>query len=315
MPARPPLNAATAKSLYKRAVRKLMRAGLVDVESRLETIDRMLAEDADRVAVWRGTLADGAAQLEDGREPADLTRKYRAELAFWVSVVRHPETVPGFQGPFEETFGRWQRDRLDELARFAGLAEDADALRDWCAQRVAVEIGAGPYPMLAVAAWKAAVAVDPLADGYIAEDLLPKHAHADRLVYLAAPGERVPLPAASADLVVIENCLDHVSDPPRVMREIRRLLKPGGLCWLLVDLMDYRDEMHPHAFNEPRLRALLAESGFETLRDRVSEHKSHPEAYGELRALLRKPIACTTGETAPVVETRPPAQHAKPAGV
>ncbi|TVQ62541.1 MAG: class I SAM-dependent methyltransferase [Phycisphaerales bacterium] len=314
MPARSPLNAEAAKSLYKRVVRKLMRAGLADVEAHLQTIDQALAADADRVAVWRGSLADGAAVLEDGREPAELTRKYRSELAFWVNVVKNTERVPGFEGEFEATFGGWQRDRLNELGRFLELPEGL-ALCEWCAERVAVEIGAGPYPMLAVATWKAAVAVDPLADGYLAEDLLPKRAHADRLIYLAAPGERVPLPAGSADLVVIENCLDHVSDPARVMREVRRLLKPGGLCWILVDLMDYRDEMHPHAFNEARLRALLAEAGFETLRDRVSDHKSHPEAYGELRALLRKPIVCTTGEAAPVVEPRPVAQHAKPAGV
>jgi hypothetical protein len=32
----------------------------------------------------------------------------------------------------------------------------------------------------------------------------------------------------------------------------------------------------------------LKAAGFEPLRDRVSDHKSHPRAYGEYRGLLRK---------------------------
>jgi len=299
------------KGLYKRLVRKLTRAGLVELEERLEAIERAVSGEADRVAVWRGTLSAGAATLDDGREVPALTSKYRGELAFWVNLARDPSPHPGFERGFEATFGTWQRDRLLELGRCLGLRGEA-ALASWCAERVAVEIGAGPYPVLAAAEWKVAVAVDPLADGYVSEGLLPVEAHADRLVYIAAAGERVPLASASADLVVMENCLDHVSDPARVLAETRRLLRPGGLCWLLVDLMDYRDEQHPHAFNEPRLRALLTEAGFETVHERVSDHKSHPQAYGELRALLRKPGAAPLREppSAEVRRAEPVSPHA-----
>jgi SAM-dependent methyltransferase len=276
---------ARAKALYKRAVRRAFRAGLVDVEARLDALAERL--DEQRSAVWRGSLAAGAAVLEDGREVPSLTAKYHGELSFWVNACRDDDPAGPLAGDYEGTFGRWQRDRLLELGRMLDLEGEA-ALKTWCAERHAVEIGAGPYPLIAVAQWCTAVACDPLADGYVAESLLPTDAHAGEIVYIAAPGERVPLPTRSADLVVIENCLDHVEDPARVMREIRRLLRPGGLCWMLCDLKESTDHMHPHAFSEDTLRALFRGTGFDVVRDRVDDHRSHPEAYGELRALLRR---------------------------
>jgi ubiquinone/menaquinone biosynthesis C-methylase UbiE len=108
------------------------------------------------------------------------------------------------------------------------------------------------------------------------------------IVYIEASGERTPLPSSSADLVIIENALDHVSDPAAVLTEIRRLLRPGGLLWLLVDLSEYSDRMHPHPFSESRARELLLRAGFQPLHQRTSDHKSHPQAYGEYRGLWRK---------------------------
>jgi ubiquinone/menaquinone biosynthesis C-methylase UbiE len=135
--------------------------------------------------------------------------------------------------------------------------------------------------------------VDPIAKGYVEEGLVPPAA--EHITYLESPGERIPLPAGSADLVIIENALDHVGDPVAVLAEIRRLLAPQGMLWLLVDLSNYSDSMHPHPFNEERLRALLAGAHFEAVTERVSDHKSHPKAYGEYRGLLRKNPAPTPG--------------------
>jgi hypothetical protein len=58
--------------------------------------------------------------------------------------------------------------------------------------------------------------------------------------------------------------------------------------WLLVDLMEYKDHMHPNPFSEASLKELLRREGFEPVKDRVSDHKSHPNAYGEYRGLLKK---------------------------
>jgi SAM-dependent methyltransferase len=254
-----------------------MRPGLAGVESRLARIEERL-----------GVMGGGSGV------------KYREELAWWRWLITTDEGRRSLPGSFDQVFGRWQRDRLRELGRCIGLENDGD-LDAWCARQSAVEIGPGPYPALAAApVWLRAVAVDPLARGYADEGLIPSSAA--HVVFVEATGERVPLPTAFADLVIIENALDHVSDPAAVLSEISRLLRAGGLLWLLVDLSNHRDHMHPHSFNAARARSLARDTGFEVVRDRVSDHKSHPKAYGEYRALLRKPGGQVIGE--PSVEVR-----------
>lgn len=234
------------------------------------------------LAIWRGDLS-GRAELIDGTPVADLTRKYREELAFWVRVSRDPEQYPSWTGTFPFVFGGWQQDRNDELASWLELSPEQFAA--WARRTRAIEIGSGPYPFLARTPWAWSIAVDPLAEGYLAEGLvLPE---CKGVAFLASTGERIPLPTACADLLVIENCLDHVDDPIAVLKEMHRLLRPGGLVWLLVDLMEYRDEMHPNPFNEGRLREALANAGFAMIKHRIStENKSHPMAEAEFRALL-----------------------------
>lgn len=283
------------KERLKHLVFRAMRPGLLEVNQRLWRIEQVLGSGranthghppARVFGLWRGGLSGQAVDLFGNPLP-DLTPKYRDELTYWQHMVKH-DAPRALGGPFEQVYGAWQRERIADLGRFLGLGgPDATAL--WCAQRSAVEIGAGPYPSIAVARWRRAVAIDPLADGYASEDLLPKECHGDEVTYIAAPGEAVPLPSEFADIVVIENCLDHVDDPRVVVHEIGRLLKPGGLMWLLVDLMEYRDHLHPNPFSQESLRALLASEGFVVVKDRVSDHKSHPNAYGEYRGLLAKP--------------------------
>ncbi len=275
----------------RRIIARLMGPGLAGLEARLDAVEHALAE-------LRHTLD---RPIEPGSAKRD------EELRFWRWLVKTEAGARSIHGPFDRVFGAWQRDRLRELARCLRLAPpEADApaldaaLDAWCPTRSAVEIGAGPYPALAAAggAWRRAVAVDPLAREYAAEGLLPKAC--ERITYIAARGEDIPLPDGTADLVIIENALDHVEDPAAVLNEARRLLVPGGLLWLLVDLSTYSDAMHPHPFDEARLRHLLGVAGFETVTDRVSDHKSHPKAFGEYRGLLRKPGGGAPEPGAPV---------------
>lgn len=309
------------KSILKSALARVGRPAIwplheriVDLVSRLEQQRALLDTRADDLARRIDQSHQRLDQIEDLLESiagATVQReKHREELAFWRWLINTPEGRASVGGSFAGTFGRWQRERLRELGLALNLLDnpagpaldpafdgfvrlpDLDMARldhavdQWCAQQSALEIGGGPYPALAAAPrWQRAVAVDPIARAYTEESLAPPGC--EHIVWLEAPGERVPLPTASVDLAILENALDHVTDPHAVLAEIRRLLRPTGRLWLLVDLSTHRDPMHPHPFDEARVRKVLHEAGFAPVVDRVSAHHSHPKAFGEYRGLLR----------------------------
>lgn len=307
---------ATPYEHVKQLAARAVRPGLLDLTARVAEVQARAAELERRAARDRETLQRLLAIAERSRDHSE-------ELAFWRWLIKTEAGRASLFAPFEEAFGTWQRDRLRELAGVLGLVraggegaavEAVDrALDAWCMGQRALEIGGGPFPALAAApAWRQAIAVDPLARQYVEEGLIP--AAAEGLIHLAASGEAIPLASASVDLVIIENALDHVTDPGAVVREAHRLLRPGGLLWVLVDLSEYSDAMHPHPFSLERARALLAACGFERVHERTSEHHSHPKAHGEYRSLVRKGGVVRDGTGAGLVGGVSAVVEAKPSG-
>lgn len=253
------------KGFVKNLAMRAMRPGIMPLHHRLDRLEAQLA----------------GARLE--------AAKYRGELDYWRWLIKKGGSEKQHGEPFAVVFGRWQRHRLLKLATYLGVpqGDQPGNIDDWCSTRSVVEIGAGPFPAVAAArkGWKRCVAVDPLAKGYVEEGLLPEACEA--VTYIEAPGEDIPLPANFADLVICENCLDHVTDPAAVVREMFRLLKPGGYVWFFVDLSEHRDYMHPHPMTEQRIRELFAE--FREVGTEMTPHKAHPKAYAGMRVLFRKP--------------------------
>jgi SAM-dependent methyltransferase len=274
------------------------------ISQRLDAIARIAADRAasggaapnslESPVAWRGGI-NGHAVAADGRVDDRLTRKLRGELSFWVDDAATPGSDK--RRDFDDRWTFYQRQRLGELAWTLRL-ESSAALASWMRDRSVVEVGGGPFPGVSLLSVKRAIAVDPLADAYVSAGLVP--ARASRVVHVAAPAERIPLARASADLVICENCLDHVEDPTLAMREMSRLLVPGGLVWLLVDLMDYRDQMHPNPMSHERLASILRDAGVEVLYQATWDGASHPEAKRQTRLLAWKP----SGEK-PAVRTEP----------
>lgn len=274
------------RGLFKSSVRRLLRPATWDLQQSLNRIEAALADQAapSHGSVWRGG-PDGRAVRPDATEDPVATGKYRDELHYWVAAVGGAEPTHGER--FVEVFSGWQCTRLNELADRLSIDRGA-AMDAWTAARDVVEIGGGPIPCCAFRPFRSAVAVDPLADGYLSSRLVPSAVLNRPIVHLTACGENIPLPAASCDLVIAENCLDHTDQPALVVQEIQRLLRPGGLVWLLVDLMDYSDHMHPSPMSAQRLKDLFVPRGFEFLYNESWEGASHPMAKLQLRALLRR---------------------------
>ena len=85
----------------------------------------------------------------------------------------------------------------------------------------------------------------------------------ENLTALCADMRKIPLPANSADLVLMSQVLHHASSPQEALAEAIRLLFPGGTLALL-DLAEHQEEelreSHGHlwlGFSEERIRFLL----------------------------------------------------------
>jgi ArsR family transcriptional regulator len=101
------------------------------------------------------------------------------------------------------------------------------------------------------------------------------HARLDRLHNVTVHSgtlETLPLPDASLDVAMLLLVLHHVADPPRALREVRRVLRPGGRV-LIADMRahlraEYQQQMG-HVwlgFDAPTLDQWLLDAGFTGLR-------------------------------------------------
>jgi SAM-dependent methyltransferase len=64
-------------------------------------------------------------------------------------------------------------------------------------------------------------------DRFFAREMRGKGAGAD---YLVGGAERIPVQSARCDLVVLTEVLEHCTRPAEVVKDIARVLKPGGFC-------------------------------------------------------------------------------------
>jgi len=87
--------------------------------------------------------------------------------------------------------------------------------------------------------------------------------------------------SASADVVLARNSLDYVESPERVLREARRILRPGGTLIALFDVDSVPTPREPHRLTVTRIRAALADMTV------VREHHwDHPFATDGHRAII-----------------------------
>jgi ubiquinone/menaquinone biosynthesis C-methylase UbiE len=108
-----------------------------------------------------------------------------------------------------------------------------------------LDIGCGPRGSLEWANMAAErVGLDPLADEYV-----KLGARNHKMSYVTAPSEKIPFSNDHFDVVCSFNSLDHVDDLPAAVREIVRVLRPGGLFLLLTEVNHAPTNCEPQVFS------------------------------------------------------------------
>lgn len=126
-----------------------------------------------------------------------------------------------------QKMGREQR-RNEWRRHLAELDISMDSFRN---QQIA-DVGCGPVGIVYFLDAVRSVGVDPHADqceqwnGYWGR----------RVELIHSTGEKIPQGSSSFDAVFCTNVLDHTCNPEAVIRELARILKPGGLLVLHTDL-------------------------------------------------------------------------------
>jgi SAM-dependent methyltransferase len=138
-------------------------------------------------------------------------------------------TLEWQQSPYAQRLSEWKR-------HFTELDIPFDSFRE----QAMVDVGCGPVGIVYFLDAKRNVGVDPLADQYEQWNGY----WGKRVELVKSVGEAIPLSSSAFDAVFCINCLDHTFNPGAILREIARIVKPGGLLVLHTDLDSPLRKLH-----------------------------------------------------------------------
>ena len=159
-----------------------------------------------------------------------------------------------------------------------------------------LDIGCGPRGSLEWAIKSETFGLDPLIDKY--RNLgLEKH----KASYIQGGCENIPFEDNYFDVVSSFNSLDHVDELKVSIKEIKRVVKQGGLFLLIADIHDEKTICEPSAFSwgiirefKPEFEVLLenhyeGENLYKSIRENIPfDHNDTQNRYGVLTAKLIK---------------------------
>ncbi len=167
-----------------------------------------------------------------------------------------------------------------------------------------LEIGGGPLGILTFLPARQRIAVDPL-EAYYANNETLRKLRDPGVMHLKGVGEDLCLDDERFDLVIMENCIDHVQDVDAVIKETLRVLRPGGALYLTVNCRTrpgfyvHRtlsrlniDQGHPHTFTPERVHQLFDGQPVELEAFEVGRYRPETES-SKLRANLKRVLQVT----------------------
>jgi SAM-dependent methyltransferase len=133
-------------------------------------------------------------------------------------------------------FDKWKSHYLSEYERGLSLLEllrsriagiELNALR-------VLDVGCGDAGVLIAFAEAGAEAhgIEPF-EPSVVRGRVRAEEHGVRLELQGGVGETLPFPDESFDLVLLDNVLEHVQERERTLNEIHRVLRPGGILYLV----------------------------------------------------------------------------------
>lgn len=197
--------------------------------------------------------------------------KNEAQLRWWLEVWEPAVQAGGLKPDDALTFleddepaptyleRRWQlaKSQVQRVLREAAISDE-----HYFADKVVVEVGPGPLGFPDACPARVSVGVDPLAERYAESGLL---LHPSPAIYLTADAESMPLLSSSVDVVLARDTLDYVDDPKQALRELRRILRPGGRLILLFDVDHVPNLSQPNTFTVELVRSWL--DGMDIIRE------------------------------------------------
>lgn len=155
----------------------------------------------------------------------ELTPELKAEMESWCI------------GDKTKLYEKYER----EVARYPKLIKEGGLNIINLSRKKILEIGSGPISILSHLKGEEIqkVAIDPLVEYY--GNYYAKESDID---WIEGVGEKLPFADSSFDIIISYNSLDHTNNPPKVLSEIRRVLKKNG--FLSIHLCVNNKTNNPH---------------------------------------------------------------------
>jgi ubiquinone/menaquinone biosynthesis C-methylase UbiE len=176
----------------------------------------------------------------------------------------------------------WEEVYARQVQRGVLVGDWMDALRLKPGDRV-LDVGPGPGFVTLLLASRVETgglvyAVDPSAEALAYLERLQTERHITNIKTFVTDAAKVDLPGIVLDAALVAMVLNHTDDPPGIMRNVARLLKPNGLAVIAEFHSDGPCEHGPprdHRLTSQQLRGWCDAAGFETL----NERRQSPEHY------------------------------------
>jgi ubiquinone/menaquinone biosynthesis C-methylase UbiE len=132
-----------------------------------------------------------------------------------------------------------------------------------------LEIGSGCLSMFEFSNAQEVVAIDPLMEEY--KQIYPLD-QTGRIKYLLGDGENLSFANHSFDWVALFNVIDHTPNPEKMIGEIKRVLKKGGILYFDVNFDDVLSPCHYRLWRIEDVRTLLKD--FKLISEKIVRNDS-----------------------------------------